>query len=508
MMMTLADEVLKFASLLTVTSGRNAGRPMRVLPHIEAAIRGTLRPEVRTACISWPRKQSKSTGYAAVLIAAGLVGPLAVPRGQIATASRSRDQAGLIFDEVAAFFRAEPELFHRVNVCESRKTITSLTNGSVFRALSADATTAHGLGLDLFIMDEAAQQRDSDLWDVLFTSQSARKRPKAIAIGTRSQDPNHFFSLMLDYGQRVNAGEIEDPSFFCHALTAPESADWHDENVWRACNPCLDAGVQDITSLRELATQAKRIPSKEAVFRALHLNQAVDAESRFVSSADWRACAGLVDAEALRGERCFGGLDLGSTQDLTSLVLYFPESGSVMTWAWLPGEPDLFERGRQDKAPYPEWSRAGFIKTFPGRATDRKAAAFTLAEVCSRFNVQGIAYDRWRIEDLKKILTDEGINAPLVAFGQGFKDFSPAVEALETEILEHRLRHGDNPVLTWCMGNVKVVTDPAGGRKFDKGRAETQRIDCAVALAMAVGLASRHPVKQTPVFLKRGILTL
>lgn len=490
--MNVVGKVLQFASLLTITSGRNAGKPMIVLPHIEEAIRGTLRPGVRTACISWPRKQSKTTGYAAVLVAAALVGPLAVPRGQIATASRSREQASLIFDEVAAFFRSEPELYHMVNISESRKMITSLTNGGTFKALSADATTAHGLGLDLFVMDEAAQQRDSALWDVLFTSQSARKSPKAIAIGTRPQDPLHFFSQMIDYGRRVLSGEFQDSSFFCHILSAPMESDWQDEAVWRSVNPCLDAGVQDIDSLRELARQARALPSKEGVFRALHLNQAVNVGDRFVSWDDWQECGGAIDLDTLEDEPCYGGLDLGSTQALTSLVLFWPGSGAVLCWNWLPGEPSLLDRGHKDNVPYDQWAREGYIETFPGRATDRRAVAFRLADVCGRFNVQGIAYDRWRMEDLQKILSDEGIDAPLKPWGQGYKDMSPAIDALETEIIEHRLRHGENPVLTWCIGNVAIATDPAGSRKFDKSRT-TGRIDAAQALAMAVGLASREP---------------
>ncbi len=505
--MTLADDVLDFASRLTITAGRNAGKPMVVLPHIETAIRGTLAPGKRTCCISWPRKQSKSTGFAGVLVLAALVGPLAVQRGQIATASASRDQASLIFDEVVGFLRVEPELYSLVNISESRKSITALTNGSTFKALSADATTAHGLGLDLYIMDEAAQQADSTLWDVLFTSQSARANPRAIAIGTRSQDPKHFFSEMLDYGQRVNAGEIEDSSFFCHILAAPEDADWQDENVWRAVNPCLDAGVQDIESLRELATQARRIPSKEAVFRALHLNQAVDVDGRFISSEDWRACSGPVDPKALEGKTCYGGLDLGSTTDLTSLCLYFPHDGSVLCWCWLPAEPSLFDREKKDKAPYATWRRQGFIETFPGRSVDRLAVAFKLAEICQRYRVQGVAYDRWGMAVLEKLMQDNGIKAPLVAHGQGYKDFSPSVEALELEIINHRLRHGGNPVLTWAVGNVRLETDPSGNRKFNKAKA-SQRIDPAVALCMAIGIAARQPGVLPSIYKQRGFFVL
>lgn len=506
-MATLADKVLRFASMLTVTSGIKAGEPMRVLPHIEAALRGTLAPGVRTACISWPRKQSKSTGYAAVLIAAGLCGPLAVPRGQLATASASRDQAGVIFDEVAAFFRSEPELWPLVNISESRKLITSLTNGSTFKALSADATTAHGLGLDLFIMDEAAQQKDSALWDVLFTSQSARKNPRAVAIGTRSQDVNHFFTKMLDYSQRVNAGEFEDPSFFCHVLAAPDDADWLDENVWRQVNPCIDAGVQDIQSLRDLAQQAQRIPSKESVFRALHLNQAVGMDGQAIGSEDWKACGGEADMEALRGRPCWGGLDLGSTTDLTALVLYFPEDGgAVLPWFWIPADT-IAERSKADRVPYEQWAKQGLIEATPGRALDKTFVAHRLAEIASMFDVKGIAFDRWRIEDLKVSLEVQGVELPMTAFGQGFASMSPAVDAFEAALLAGNLKHGMHPVLTWNASNLTYRPDPAGNRKPDKARSK-ERIDGMVALIMAMGLHAREPKQEPPAWLERGLLAV
>ena len=506
--MTLADRVINFAERLTVTSGRLAGEPMKVLPHIEQAIRGTLAPGVRTACISWPRKQSKSTGFAAVLIAAGLVGPLAVRRGQLATASASRDQASVIFDEVAAFFRAEPELWPLVNISESRKLITSLTSGGTFRALSADATTAHGLGLDLFIMDEVAQQKDSDLWDVLFTSQSARKNPKAIAIGTRAQGTHHFFTKMLDYGQRVNSGEFEDPSFFCHVLAAPDDADWQDENVWRACNPCLDAGVQDIQSLRELAHQAQRIPSRESVFRALHLNQAVAADGRAISSEDWAACGGAVDLEALRGRPCWGGLDLGSTTDLTCLALFFPDDGgAVLPYFFAPAE-NLDERERADRVPYATWAKEGLLTATPGRAVDKTFVAHRLAEATALFDVKGVAFDRWRMADLQVILENEGIDLPLTPFGQGYASMSPAVDAFESALLAGNLRHGNSPILTWCASNLVYAQDPAGNRKPDKKRSR-ERIDGMTALVMAVGLHARAEKPEAPpAWLDRGLVVL
>ena len=150
------------------------------------------------------------------------------------------------------------------------------------------------------------------------------------------------------------------------------------------------------------------MPAREPAFRLLHLNQRVRADSRFIAPGEWDACAGTVDAEALRGKRCWAGLDLGSTVDLTALVLYF-EDGSVLPHFWVPRER-LEEREHTDRVPYPQWFKEGLIEAPAGRAIDKAAIVRRLAQIAATYDLQGIAFDRWRLEDLKKLLADEGID--------------------------------------------------------------------------------------------------
>lgn len=86
---------------------------------------------------------------------------------------------------------------------------------------------------------------------------------------------------------------------------------------------------------------------------------------------------------------------------------------------------------------------------------------------------------------------------PLVEHGQGFKSMAPALDALEAELLNGRMRHGMHPVLTMCAGNAVVTSDPAGGRKLDKSKA-TGRIDCMVALAMSMTGSLGEVEKEPP----------
>lgn len=76
----------------------------------------------------------------------------------------------------------------------------------------------------------------------------------------------------------------------------------------------------------------------------------------------------------------------------------------------------------------------------------------------------------------------------MLPHGQGFRDMSPALDALEAALLNGKIRHGMHPVMTMCAANAVVTRDPAGNRKLDKHKANG-RIDGMVALAMAMSQA-------------------
>jgi acyl-coenzyme A synthetase/AMP-(fatty) acid ligase len=64
-----------------------------------------------------------------------------------------------------------------------------------------------------------------------------------------------------------------------------------------------------------------------------------------------------------------------------------------------------------------------------------------------------LAFDRWRVNDLKRELDAIGCYVPLEPHGQGYKDMSPAVDIVERLVVQGKLRHGAHPVLQWCAAN-------------------------------------------------------
>ena len=489
----LWERVKMFCEALPCTAGKMAGKPFKMRPWQVKILKGIYKtqrgkPVVRQAVLSMARKNGK-TALAAMLGLVHLCGPCAESRGQVFSAAADKAQAGLIFAEMVAIIERVPWLSCRCNITAFHKRITDEKTGSVYQALSSDARKAHGLSPSFVICDELAQWRSRDLYDNLLSGMGAREAPLLVAIGTQAAMDDCLMSELVDYGRKVSTGEVKDPTFFSICYSVPEDADPYDPAQWKKANPAL-GDFRSLEEMKTAAVQAQRIPAKESVFRNLYLNQRVDAAPRWIALPDWKACGAAVDQSDLYGRPCWAGLDLSSTTDLTALVLYFPDDGgAVLPFAWLPSE-NLKQRAEADRVPYDVWEKRGALETTQGRAVDKVAIACRLASIAADYDVRGIAYDRWRMEDLKRILDAEGINLPLYAFGQGYKDMAPAVDATEAAILSGAMRHGMHPVLTWCMSNVALETDPAGNRKLSKAKSR-ERIDLAVALVMACGLHAR-----------------
>jgi phage terminase large subunit-like protein len=232
------------------------------------------------------------------------------------------------------------------------------------------------------------------------------------------------------------------------------------------------------------------MPSFEPTFRNLVLNQRVEMVNPFISRGVWLLNSQEPDDSAFYESPVYVGLDLSAKTDLTAMVMAAHKDGRwhVRPILWTP-EKGLRDRAKRDRAPYDVWVSQGHMRTLPGASMDYGALAVEIADALADCNVAGVAFDRWRFDLLKKEFDEMGVSLPLQPFGQGFKDMSPALETLETLLLNERLAHGGHPVLTMCMANARVETDAAGNRKLNKARA-TGRIDGAVALAMAVGVAA------------------
>lgn len=482
--MTRAEKVIRFIhEYCVIPEGALVGQPVQLVEFQEKFIRDIYDNPAgtRRALLSIARKNGKTALIACILLA-HIVGPEAKLNSQIISGAMSRDQAALVFNLAAKMVQLSPRLSALVKIVPSGKRLIGTPLNVEYRALSAEAKTAHGLSPVLAIIDEPGQIRgpQDDFVDAITTSQGAHAAPLLIAISTQAATDADLFSQWLDDAQRSN-----DPRIVCHLHAAPQEAALMDPAGWAKANPALGL-FRSKDDLVEQAKQAVRMPSVENTFRNLILNQRVSVISPFISRDVWNSCEGAV-SEFDKDTTVYGGLDLSGRTDLTSLVLIGKIEGiwHTVPYFWAP-EEGLTDRAKKDRVPYDMWADQGFLRLTPGRSVDYEYVAHDIADICSGLHIHSIAYDRWRIDLLKKEFADMGVDLPLVPHGQGYKDFSPAMDALEAELINTRMVHDGNPVLTMCAANAVVAKDPSGNRKLDKAKA-TGRIDGLVALTMAHG---------------------
>jgi phage terminase large subunit-like protein len=300
-----------------------------------------------------------------------------------------------------------------------------------------------------------------------------------------------------------------DPTFYPVIYGAKEEDDWTDPKVWKKANPSLGITV-GIDKVKAACESAKQNPAEENNFRQLRLNQWVKQAVRWMPMAKWDACAFPVDAEALKGRVCYGGLDLSSTTDITAFVLVFPPEDenskyAILPFFWIP-ENNIDLRVRRHHVPYDLWEKQGYLLTTEGNVVHYGFIEQFIEKLGERYNIREIAFDRWGAVQMVQNL--EGLGFTVVPFGQGFKDMSPPTKELMKLMLEQRIAHGRHPVLRWMMDNIYIRTDPAGNIKPDKEKS-TEKIDGAVATIMALDRTIRCGTdNRESVYNDRGLLVL
>lgn len=510
--LTRAERNIAWAeAYIRIPEGKFVGQPLVMAPFMKDDFRAIFDNPAgtRRAIITRGRKNAK-TVETAILMLLFLVGPEAKPNSQLFSAAQSREQASVLFALAAKMVRLSPELSAEVVIRDTAKQLFCRELGTLYRALSAEASTAFGLSPRFLAHDELGQVKgpSSQLYEALETATAAQDDPLSIIISTQAPTDGDLLSVLID-----DAKTGADPRTVLRMQSAPMELDPFSEEAIRAANPAFDHFMNK-SEVLAMAEDARRMPSRQAEFENLILNRRVESHSPFISRAVWEACGAEVqpfdDDLPL-----YGGLDLSEVQDLTALVLIGKINGiwNVRPTFWLPKE-GLALKAQKDRVPYDLWEKQGDLIAAPGKSIDYEWVATRIYELDQRYNLRKIAFDRWNFRHLKPWLIKAGFTEARVEelfeeFGQGFQSMSPALRELEGEILNARLAHGKHPVLTMCMANAVVLSDPAGNRKLTKQKS-SGRIDGAVALTMAMGVAPLQTAKANNIndFLSNPVMSI
>jgi phage terminase large subunit-like protein len=442
----------------------------------------------------------KGSGKSPLAAGIGLIGLCCEGENaaEVYAAATTKDQAKILFRDAVAMVKASPDL--RASLALSggegqEWNIAYPGRSSFFRPIATDAPQS-GYRPYYFLCDEVHEHRTNAVIEMGRAGFKSRKQPLIFMITNSGTGKD---SVCWDYHQRaVNiAGGMEsDDRFFGYVCGLDADDDpLNDETCWVKANPSLEAGLPGYPYLREQVAEAKGLPSKESLVRRLCFNQWVEAHSPWLSADVWTKAADTgFDPAYLIGREFVAGLDLSSALDLTAWVrIYLPTAEDpfhrLVSNFWLP-EVGLSHKEHTDQKPYLAWKSKGHLYTTPGKTIDKAFVVRQISKDLQSGVCRGIAYDRWRIEELLVEARKDGLELPLHPMGQGYRDMGPAVVSFESMLISGKLKHDGNPVMTSCVASVEINQGPTGDRKLDKSK-NTGRIDGAVAGVMASGFLAR-----------------
>jgi phage terminase large subunit-like protein len=412
-----------------------------------------------------------------------------VTGAQVYAAASKKDQALLLLRDADAMRAASPELRDRLKPSGAFPHTWNLAHEesrSFIRAISSEDAQS-GPRIYFFGIDELHEHKTPTVLDMMKKGLKGRRNAFGVSITNSGYDRLSVCGREHEYTVRVLRGEHIDDTrfgFICgldpcdeHAEEGkefpvegcPRCDDWRDEAVWPKAAPNLGVSVSR-DYYRQEVNVADGMPAVEGITKRLLFCIWTDQANRAISAEVWDRNQTIAPLDRLAGKTCYGGLDLGMTDDLCSLALEFPmgdDPWPVHWWFWMPDEA-FRKRVREGKQPWELWREQKLVTVTSGAMTDYDYIRAEVQRLARRFHIRELALDRWNSTHLVTQLQADGANVLLV--GQGYQDMSAPTKAVLAMLKDGAFAVGGNPLATWQAFNLEVDVDPAGNMKPDKAR--------------------------------------
>ena len=492
------ERVINFISKLKHYTGKHNGKNFILLPYQKWIIysifgfyhKNSNKRVTNYVYIELARKNGKTALIAAIclymMIADGENG------SEVELVANSAKQAKICFDMASNFCSSidpKNKYFKRFR----DKIKFDLTKSSI-QVLSADASGNDGFNSYCFVLDEAHEQKDSKLWDVMVSSQGMRENPLAIIITTAGFNKFGFCYNYRETCLKILNGTVENDSQFAAIYSLDENDDWMNPDVWVKANPSFGVTVLP-EYIEQQILQAKVNPSSSIGVKTKNLNMWVDAMDVWLPS-DVIANASKkfkIEDINLAETLCYVGVDLAATSDLTAVAYLYiqiktdEEGFPVVENVYIDVKyylPESTLHNNSNSHLYRQWANKGYLTITEGNVTDYNYITRDLVNANAKIQISKISYDSFNATQWAIDTTNKGFY--LVPFAQGLGNFNRPTKEFERLLLQGKIVLQDNPINRWCLQNVQMKYDHCDNCKPDKATKQN-KIDGVIAMVQGLG---------------------
>jgi phage terminase large subunit-like protein len=420
---------------------------------------------------------------------------------EIYSGASNRDQALEVFKPAWIMARSNNDLkkLYGLTIYGEKPTFGSIVKNddlSTFQPLVGDP--GDGQSVHCYLCDEYHEHRTDNQYSTMKTGTVGRRQSIIAVIttaGTNIAGPCYMLrTQVVNILNKVDG--FENDSLFGLIYTLDPGHDWTDISNWPRANPNWGVSV-NAEKAEKILRDALQKPSTQNITRTKHLNQWMNVASAFFDMVSLQKCADKkLKFENFKGESCITGVDLASKTDLTASVdVFFEDVGGkkhyyAFTHAYLP------ERALEgeDSRHYQGWANDGHLEVMPGASINTDIIENDIYDRSKTVDIMEIPHDPWNAATMVGHMEAKGFE--MVEINQTVANMSEPTKELESAILDGRFHYDGNPVMTWCLANIVCEYDTNDNVKPKRAKNQNHmKIDCGIALIMAIGRAMVHKPK-------------
>ncbi|WP_238704167.1 terminase large subunit [Companilactobacillus mishanensis] len=429
--------------------------------------------------VSMARKQGKTLLIAGIILYEFLFGKNPERSRQIFCTANDKEQAKIAFemarkqlDQLRAKYPDIKKSTKRV-----RELLVNLDDDSYVRPLSRDTGATDGFEPYLGVLDEYGASKTSEMMELLESGQGQLDNPLIVIISTANFNMNApMYTVEYPRAKEILSGKIIDDEYFAFIAEQESIEEIENPDLWIKSNPLLEVKSVKEKLMSYLAKRwevAKQTGEKNAVL-VKNFNMWRQAEENsYIDTENWKEATS--EMPDIHGQRVWIGVDVGKTSDLFAISWFIPMDGNwyLDSYAFVGTKYGLDAKIKHDRMDYRRLEELGQceITQLESGVIDNERVFEWLDNFVESNNldVQGICYDPYQAGLLLTLIEKNHPEWQMVAIRQGTMTLSMPTKQFRDDIIEGKIKHTDNGILTTAANNAVVMADNNGIR-IDKNK--------------------------------------